>query len=95
MRIVLLRKKKMYSAVLAVLIFWEPVWKMLSAFSDSKEQLQKYISDIEAKEATIKGSEEATANKNQKMKDMLKVARAVIGAGASFARKTSNIHCVV
>ena len=67
MKDVLTRKKKMYIAVLAVLLAWKDFWKNLPAFTDNYEKLDKFITNCEAKNISLEGSALITEGNRQKI----------------------------
>ena len=90
MRDLLLRKLKMYNAVLAVLHTWNSIWNHLSAFTDDSAQLEKYINDIELNTRNLKDSTLVSEEKKQKFGEMIDGALAVCGAGTSYANKIKH-----
>ena len=90
MKDVLTRKKKMYIAVLAVLLAWKDFWKNLPAFTDNYEKLDKFITDIEAKNISLESSTVITEEKRQKFDEMIDLALTVAGVGTSYANKQKD-----
>jgi len=90
MRDLLLRKKKMYAAVLVVLKKWMDVWKGLPVMVENNDMLAKYVKDIEETDNSIQESKPTTVGKNQKFDEMLKLAVIICGAGTSFAHKNND-----